>query len=563
MMKRLITMVMMALLVATGVSQAQTARVQIIHNAPDAQIDTVNVFIGNTPLLTDFAFRTASPFVDASAGVPLEIKILPQGVTDTSQALFRQTLTLMANETYVVVANGVIDQNTYTTAQTFGLDVFAGATEQALAPTTTDILVHHGSPDAPPVDILENAITNTTLINNAPYGGFVQTSGLPAVDYRLQVLDSTQSVAVGEYSAPLATLSLADSSLVVFASGFLNTLANPGPSFKILVALPNGQVLELPQSTAKAQVIHNVADPAAATVDVWVNTQRVLNDVDFRQASPFLDLAAQANLTVSVTAANATDTAGALISENFILDRDTNYVVVAAGVSGNPIFDSVKPLGLYAAAAKRRAAVGNNTDVLVFHGATDAGAVSVNETSAPVPNLIPTFAFGDFSNYLNLATADYELEVVLQPDSVPAIRFAAPLNTLGLQDSALVVLASGFVDSVKGGQNLPGFGLYAALPSGGNLIPLPVTSGLGQNENRITSFDFFPNPANDELTITGLKDQRALRIIDLAGHIRYERALNANENKVTLDVSNLAAGVYLLQVGEDNANRQVRKIVIQ
>jgi hypothetical protein len=39
--------------------------------------------------------------------------------------------------------------------------------------------------------------------------------------------------------------------------------------------------------TARVQVIHNSADTAAATVDVWLDNTLTLDDFNFREATPF------------------------------------------------------------------------------------------------------------------------------------------------------------------------------------------------------------------------------------------------------------------------------------
>ena len=43
-------------------------------------------------------------------------------------------------------------------------------------------------------------------------------------------------------------------------------------------------------STARLQVIHNAADPAAATVDIYVNNTLFIDDFNFRTATPFVDV---------------------------------------------------------------------------------------------------------------------------------------------------------------------------------------------------------------------------------------------------------------------------------
>lgn len=53
-----------AIVLFTVNSIAQTARVQVIHNSADAAAAEVDVYINADLALDDFAFRTATPFLD-------------------------------------------------------------------------------------------------------------------------------------------------------------------------------------------------------------------------------------------------------------------------------------------------------------------------------------------------------------------------------------------------------------------------------------------------------------------------------------------------------------------
>jgi hypothetical protein len=52
-----------------------TARVQVIHNSADAAAASVDVYLDDALLLDNFAFRTASSFIDAPAGTEFTITI--------------------------------------------------------------------------------------------------------------------------------------------------------------------------------------------------------------------------------------------------------------------------------------------------------------------------------------------------------------------------------------------------------------------------------------------------------------------------------------------------------
>ncbi|MCB0764906.1 MAG: DUF4397 domain-containing protein, partial [Flavobacteriales bacterium] len=73
---------------------AQTARVQVIHNSADAAAATVDVYLNTTLLFDDVAFRTASPFVDAPAGVQFTVGIAPASSTSSSDAIYTEDFTL-------------------------------------------------------------------------------------------------------------------------------------------------------------------------------------------------------------------------------------------------------------------------------------------------------------------------------------------------------------------------------------------------------------------------------------------------------------------------------------
>ena len=52
--------------------------------------------------------------------------------------------------------------------------------------------------------------------------------------------------------------------------------------------------------TARVQVIHNSADIAAQSVDVYLNNDLLLDNFNFRTASPFVDIPAGEEITIGV-----------------------------------------------------------------------------------------------------------------------------------------------------------------------------------------------------------------------------------------------------------------------
>src|SRR5688572_8732412 len=140
-------------LIAALSASAQTARLQVIHNSPDAAATTVDVYSNGAELLPDFAFRTATPFIDVPSGVDITLAVAPGNSMSAADAVFTQTVNLTANETYIVVASGIVSPSGYTPSPVFGLAVYAMGREASSMTGNTDVLVFHGSTDAPTVDV--------------------------------------------------------------------------------------------------------------------------------------------------------------------------------------------------------------------------------------------------------------------------------------------------------------------------------------------------------------------------------------------------------------------------
>lgn len=183
-----------------------------------------------------------------------------------------------------------------------------------------------------------------------------------------------------------------------------------------------------------------------------------------------------------------------------------------------------------------------NTDVLVYHGATDAPAVDVVEVSAGL--LVDSITYGDFSDdYLELPTADYTLQVQSQTGAVVA-SYSAPLSTLSLDGQAAVVLASGFLDSTMNNDG-PAFGLWVALPAGGELVPLPAATSTSLMDANTSELTLFPNPANDQIFISGKTG--LFRIFSSTGHLVRNGVILGKE---PISLQGLESGIYFFQIDD-------------
>jgi hypothetical protein len=571
-MKKITTLVATVALAAAA--HAQTARVQVIHNCADAAAASVDVWLNNTLLLDDFAFRTASPFVNAPAGTPFDLTICGPNSTDTTQEVVRFSgVTLTANETYVITANGIVSPTGYSPVQPFDLDIYPMGQETGTNANNTDVLVLHGSTDAPTVDV--TAVGVGTLVDDLAYGSYAANYlSVPTANYNIQIRNSAGTDVVAEFSAPLQTLNLGGAALTVVASGFLNPANNSnGPAFGLWVALPAGgnlvQLPSVPVSTTRAQIIHNSADAAAASVDVWLNNTLLIDNFAFRTATPFVDAPAGTPFDITICGPNSTDTTQEVIRFSGItLMNNTKYIITANGIVSPTGYSPAQPFTLDVfALAQETAATPTNTDIVVLHGSTDAPTVDVEEAFVGA-TLVNDIAYGDYTaSYLSLPTADYAISITDATGNTVVASYGAPLQTLGLQGASLAVVASGFLNPANN-SNGPAFGLWVALPAGGNMIPLPVVTSVVENTAN-AAITLFPNPAATEMNVnidaaTPIANV-VVRVMDMTGRIVMNDDLGAigtGNFRHTLNTTSLQQGGYIIEIVTDGAvNRQQIQIV--
>ena len=459
MMKLYLTFIL-ALLV--NLSFGQNALVQVIHNSPipgSGGGPTVDIYLnGNSdmanPDIPDLAFRTATPFVELPAGAT-QIHIVADGGDPATDTVFYAEANLMAGESYIVVAYGEAGSD----SRPFGLAIQAGARQMSGGANLNDLLVFHGSPDAPAVSVDAKDVAN--LLDSLAYGSFGGYATVPNDDYIVNIRPEADTTSiVARYQAPLATLNAGGAALTVFASGYLSN----SPAFGLYATLPDGTTLALPDtSIASLQVIHNspfsdqMGGPA---VDIFVNGQAPadgpLKNVPFRAATPFLEVPGDVALTFDVVPAG-----GTIDQSIFNLQPDPlgngTYLIMANGVAG----DMSKPFNLSVLPTARSfASTPDVVDIVAFHGAVDAPAVDVSAIG--IGDIIMNMDFGAYNSegYLSLAPDKYYLGIKQAGITNTLVSFAADIS--GLAGQSATLFASGYLAN----QMASSFGLFAALEDG-------------------------------------------------------------------------------------------------
>ncbi len=554
-----ITVALLAGILSFSAAQSQTARLQVIHNAADPGAATVDVYVAGNSFLNDFSFREATPFQDVPAGIPLNVAIAPSTSTSASDAIFNQQVTLVAGETYILVARGVITPGSFaanpeSASTAFTLDLISGAKEAATNPGEVEIKIFHNATDAPAVDVLARDVA--TLVNDAPYPANTAYIVVPPADYIVDITPAADNTTiVGSWTAPLS--GFAGKAISVLASGFLTPSTNQnGEALGLIAVFNDGTVIPLPSaSSALVQIVHNSADPAAASVDVYLNGSILKDNFAFRTATGYLPVPAGVELSVAVAPPTSTSVADSIATFPVTFANGKKYIVFANGVlnaadfAGNPDLRTTG-FGLYAFEGQRTvAATAGNVEFRVFHGATDAP--TVDALAAGTVNVADNAGYTDMTGYTSVPPAAYTVDVTPGADNSTIIAsYYADLS--GAANATAVIFASGFLNPAAN-QNGPAFGLYAVLGDG-TVFPLDNVTGINTVDSK-SNLSTYPVPAANEVYISGLTGEASVKIVDISGR----EVINANVVANRVDISSLVNGIYTLRItnGELATNSRI------
>lgn len=510
------------------IEAAPSARVQVIHNSADAAASEVDVYIDGVLELDNFAFRTATPFIDLPAGTPISVAVAPSTSTSVADAIATFPYTLTDGETYVLVAEGLVSPTGYSpdasTAAAFDIKVYAMGREAAGTPGNTDLLVHHGATDAPTVDV--NEVSGpSVLVNDISYGEFDPNGylELPTADYTINISTADGVTVVASYDAPLATLNLDDAAAVVVASGFLDPSVNSdGPAFGLWVALPQGgALLELPPggSTPTEPLVSAPAPtlPESEVLSVYSDTYTI-NTVSGFTFQDFIN--------------------GGGISSQVDIESDGN-------LSGK-------------------------IENLQFYGPS-FGAIDLSVESSPG---VPMYDYVHFDYY---ATTSTELRFYVIDGNLGACCGDA-------REPRYVINASGGDEVLEQGvwksvfipldQHINFSGL-AGLTWDGNPVTQLKFEGngdfyfdniyfsknitLGTNNFEISEFSLYPNPTQDSWNVKSKSENiSSIRVFDVLG--QNVLSLSPNANEAIIDGSSLKSGLYFAQIETANGISSIKLV---
>ncbi|MDV6317227.1 DUF4397 domain-containing protein [Idiomarina sp. HP20-50] len=302
------------------------------------------------------------------------------------------------------------------------------------------VRVHHTSADSPNVNVLAG---DSALLEDVPYHASSAILEVDGGDYDITVQGILPDGSTVDAIGPTNLSFAADTRYEVFAIGQL-----ADASLEPLIL--SNSVSEVTAGESRIQVVH--AAYGAPTVDVYLTAP----DADLSTASATLTLAyAEDSGQVSVEAGDyrirltgAGDDAVVYDSGTVSLADGGDYIIaatnnVSANLDNSPVTLQVSD----GEATTLLPDVNAGADVRVVHAVADAPNVDVTLNDAAEPQ-IPNLAFPNATGYLNLAAAEYSVDVaaaggapvvienaalVLENATSYSVYAVGELSTIGLQ----------------------------------------------------------------------------------------------------------------------------------
>ena len=366
-----------------------TAQLQVVHNSPSPDVD---IYINGELTLEEFAYRSATPYLELPAEVPVNIAIAAAPSSSVDDAFVAFDAELTADEAFILVASGILGDDD----APFSADLFGSVTE-AFDPEMVSFFIYHGASDAPPVD------------------AFIRPNFLAAEDLEYRERTGYINAQAGNFPMDLtvsATQELINSYQLEFedregmsAMVFVSGMADPDgdqPGLGLFGAFSDGTVVEFGELGApNVQIIHNSPSPV---VDLWLGDEKILEDFEFRTATPYLELPASGEVEIGVAPSPSDSPDDVIATFEIELLPGGNYVAIANGIVGDPdvpfslevmdniIFD-VDP---------------DQANVLVFHGAPDVPNVDIGilDLDDEEVFLLDNLSYGEFVGQLGFPALD-------------------------------------------------------------------------------------------------------------------------------------------------------------
>jgi hypothetical protein len=552
------------------VTQAQLAYVTFVHNSPDPALEMVDVYVtqtGQPQKIANIAYQNGSALESAFifGGLLTTISVAPANSVNEAQAVIRVTFTPEADKGYAVVVSGVQNPANFVSnpsgrsiglsLKRFEVPIFSGAF------TESGVQVYHGATDLETADFRLRS-GNKVLASALKYD--TNTVDLINVNRDLGIVDVTMvgnaNTVYGSFSADFASFA---SEVVLFVlSGFKTPLDNNSDASLVLLAvLDDGRIVRndliAGSQVAKAQLIHNSADPEVTIVDVYADDTKIADNIAYLKATAFNDIAAGSPLKLGIAPALSTSSKDVFASIDVpALRPGRNYHFVISGVKDTTKYKANpdgqdRSLTIIVAEDALPTSSGGMTSVRSINGSTDATNILVQNRRGTT--YMDHLGYTAITGYQSVEAAQ-DTFWLLQPDSLTLIK--GWVGNLSGNNRATCLMATGFVDPASN-QNGQAFKLVLVDANGNvsdRLTEVTPATSVDEVTLDLLPVSIAPNPVVDVVTVRvphyAELDVLVLDVVSSSGTVMLTTASEhtATSHLWTLGTTSLAQGTYVARI---------------
>ncbi|MBK7427854.1 MAG: DUF4397 domain-containing protein [Saprospiraceae bacterium] len=511
--------------------------VQFLQNIPGLALD---FYLDGFKLLDSMQYLSATNFLTIPANIPVLLEWAPAG-QQPSDSLGLLELSFEADSNYILIFNGLTDDDTYL----LELLIYDEAMTEGLDPFDVEMAVFHGSAGTPPLDI---SIRDAGVdFDNIAYREITSYTSVETSRYLIDISISGSDEILYTYEANL--IPYGGRAGVLFVSGQID-----GPqAFGLYLLLDNGTVVPFVyKPLAKIQLIHNAA---IGNVDVYLGDEKIVSNMNFREATPFIELPAITPLVFGFAEPDSESVSDTFAMFTVTLENSSNYIAMASGLRGS----LENPFDLKTYDQARLEAEAGGIDILKFNGIPDQGPLMLNIQGGPT--LMDTLSYGKFQEYSKLPGATYTLDLIQVVSGNKSAEYSMPLRPL--EGQAITLFLSGLWTPE------PAFELWVALANGVT-FPLDILSSTSELPAAISGLKLYPNPANQsaQLTLelnTKLSDV-SIQLFTLNGQmlklIRNPN-LEAGSQFIEIPVADIANGMYKVLLKSDQGTVSTSLLILR
>jgi len=560
-----------------GVS-AQTSFVTFLHNSPDADLRTVDLYItqaGLTSKVEDINWQSADNLnsVAIFGDIEVVLGVAPATSSTMSEVFLEHAFTPAPDMGYMAIMHGVQTPQTYA-VNPDGKPTKLSITSYSVENTNTDpsktaVYFFQGASDLEKCDFWVRGGAKVAAANIA----FTERNVAAAVvERKVLTIDCTKP---GDKSKVLASFSvdfasLASSVIVCAVSGF-KTLEDNNKStdtLALLSVLEDGRVVRSPlmagSQTCRVQLVHAAADPALTQVDIYINGMKAADNLAFRKATGFTPVVANSPIVVGFAPATSTGYKDTLLTITLDPLRPSRaYTIVASGVADTSKF-AKNPTGVY-----------TGVNLSVLDGALEqstSGKTSVRAghfvSDAPIASIVSS-------------KASYASKVKFTDQSPTYVEVEPSIDTLWLTDAdgnklkgyvcdlrgsnrATLALATGFLTPAN---NNSGAALKLILVDANGSVNASSeevdpggNTSVREDELLQRGWSIGPNPTSSSLQASfpanGLSGEITYWLVSTSGD-RYASGFISQVNasySLSLDISSVPQGAYSLAFASKDGN---------